>query len=77
MEISNELFYRKNYSEAVTIFKNILDVSINNELTRKIIYCYYKIGDHRSALEICEALTGNYGPVEFVSEIQSEIYGNR
>ena len=74
LEISNELFYRKNYSEAVTIFKNILDVSINNELTHKIIYCYYKIGDHRSALEICEALTGNYGPIEFVSEIQSEIY---
>jgi len=74
LEISNELFYRKNYSEAVTIFKNILDVSINNELTRKIIYCYYEIGDHKSALEICETLTTNYGPIEFVSEIQSEIY---
>ena len=74
LEIGNELFYRKNYSEALKIFKNILDVSLDNELTHKTIYCYYKIGDHRSALEICEALTGNYGPIEFVSEIQSEIY---
>jgi len=74
LEVSNELFYRKNYKEAIKIFENILDLSLNNELTRKIIYCYYKIGDHRSALEICEALTGNYGSIEFVSEIQSEIY---
>ena len=74
LEISNELFYRKNYSEAVTIFKNILDVSLNNELTHKIIYCYYKNGDHKRALEICEALTNKHGALEFVSEIQSEIY---
>jgi len=74
LEISNELFYRKNYLEAVKIFKNILDVSINNELTHKVIYCYYKIGDYKNALGICEALTSEYGPIEFVSEIQSEIY---
>jgi hypothetical protein len=74
LEISNELFYRKNYSEAEKILKNILDVSLNNELTHKIIYCYYKIGDYKNALGICEALTSNYGPIEFVSEIQSEIY---
>jgi len=74
LEISNELFYRKNYSEAVKIFKNIVDVSLNNELTHKIIYCYYKNGDLKSALEICEALTSKHGSIEFVSEIQSEIY---
>jgi len=68
------LFYRKNYSEAVKIFKNIVDVSLNNELTHKIIYCYYKNGDLKSALEICEALCSKYGLIEFVSEIQSEIY---
>lgn len=74
LEISNELFYRKNYSEAVKIFKNIVDVSLNNELTHKIIYCYYKNGDLKSTLEICEALTNKHGVIEFVSEIQSEIY---
>jgi hypothetical protein len=68
------LFYRKNYSEAVKIFKNIVDVSLNNELTHKIIYCYYKNGDLKSALKICETLTSKHGPIEFVSEIQSEIY---
>jgi tetratricopeptide (TPR) repeat protein len=74
LEISNELFYRKNYPEAQKIFKNILDVSLNNELTHKIIYCYYKNGDHERALEICESLTNKHGALEFVSEIQSEIY---
>ncbi len=74
LEVSNELFYLKNYSEAVKIFKNILNVSLDNELTHKKIYCYYKIGDYGNALEICETLTTNYGPIEFVSEIQSEIY---
>jgi len=74
LEISNELFYRKNYPEAQKIFKNILDVSLNNELTHKIIYCYYKNGDLKSALEICKALTDKHGVINFVSEIQSEIY---
>jgi len=74
LEIGNELFYCEKYSEAVKIFKNILDMSLNNQLTHKTIYCYYKIGDYKSALEICEALAINYGPTEFVSEIQSEIY---
>jgi len=74
LEISNELFYRGQYLEAAEIYKNIVDVSLNDELTHKLIYCYYQVGDYGNALEICKLLTENYGSLKFVSEIQAEIY---
>jgi len=74
LSVANELYFIEQFEEAANIFAKIANKNNNSSITRRLLYSYYRSGETGLALEICQSLREKYGPLEFVSEIESVIY---
>ncbi len=74
--LAEQLYSLKYYRDAAEIYEQFVDKTFNTQLTHKLLYSYYYTGNYKSALEICQQLLKNYGPLESVSEIAAYIYDN-
>ncbi len=69
-----ELFELGDYNKSVVILEKITNPEVYSNLNKALLKCYYKLGDIGRALAICSKLTEIYGPVAFVTDLQSFIY---
>ena len=60
--------------EAIKLYEKITDITLDTNLTRKLLYCYYHHGEMGRALYICQNLTAKYGPNKAITEMESAIY---
>ncbi|MBA7499086.1 Lipopolysaccharide assembly protein B [subsurface metagenome] len=74
LELADELYVVKAFEEAANIYERIVDKTINSSLSRALINSYYRAGILDKALEICQILLKKYGPLEYISEMESAIY---
>lgn len=74
LELADELYAIKEFEEAANIYERIVDTSINSILSRALLNSYYRAGILDKALGICSILNKKYGPLEYVSEMESAIY---
>jgi tetratricopeptide (TPR) repeat protein len=72
--IAQELYENSKFEEAASLLEQIVDTEVDGEATRQLINCYYRSGKLQPALEICRTLREKYGPLRFVTEVESAIY---
>jgi len=73
-ELANELYSLEQFEDASIIYERIVDVNHDNPLTRRLLNSYYRSGERDKTLQICQTLCKKYGPLKYVSEIESTIY---
>lgn len=74
LELADELYAFKEFEEAAKIYEKIVDTSINSPLSRALLNSYYRAGIIDKALGICQTLLEKYGPLKYVSEMESAIF---
>ncbi len=74
LELAEQFYYFKKYEEAGELFEKIVDHSADSRPLRQLIDCYYNTGKLKEALEICRELYQKFGPLEFITEMESNIY---
>ena len=72
--LAQELYKNGLFEKAAVQFEKIIDVSVDCNSTRQLLSCYYYLGELRQALEICEGLRKEHGPLQFVTEMEVAIY---
>lgn len=70
----DELYDIGKYEAAGSILEEIVDASIDSGPTRQLLSCYYLSGNLGPALKICRSLRETYGPLRFVSAMESAIH---
>lgn len=73
-ELAQEYFHSKQYLKSAEILKGITNTKLYSNINKALIKSYYEAGEIGKALEICEQLKENYGPIDFITEIQCNIY---
>jgi len=71
--LANELYSLEQFDDAAKLYETLADKKVDSPLTRRLLNCYYRSGEKGKALEICRSLEKQYGPLRYVSEIQSAI----
>ncbi len=74
MVLANEFYSLEQFEDAAILYERIADKNIDSSLTRRLLNCYYQSGETGKALEICKGLRKKYGPLKYVSEMESAIY---
>ncbi len=74
LELAEQFYHFKKYEEAGELFEKIVDHSADSRPIRQLIDCYYNTGKLKEALEICRELYQKFGPLEFITEMESNIY---
>lgn len=74
LELADGLYAFKEFEEAARIYEKIVDTTINSPSSRALLNSYYRAGILDKALDICQILLKKYGPLEYVSEMESAIY---
>ena len=72
--LADQLYIHKQFKEAATLYEKLADTSQNSQLTQGLVQSYYKSGEFRKALEICQKLREKYGPLENISEMEVMVY---
>ena len=75
MMLADQLYIHKQFKEAATLYEKLADTSQNSQLTQWLVQSYYNSGEIGKALEICQKLREQYGPLENISEMEVVIYG--
>jgi tetratricopeptide (TPR) repeat protein len=74
LSIAVEYYLLGKYEEAASFYSRLADISVDNFITRKLLECYYKIGNDEKTLEIVQTLRKKYGLVQDLTELESAIY---
>ncbi len=74
VELAAELFINKQFKEAATLYEKLADTSQNSQLTQWLVQSYYNSGEMAKALEICQKLREQYGPLKNISVMEVVIY---
>ena len=72
--LADQLYIHEQYKEAATLYEKLANTNLNSELTQLLIESYYRAGEIRKALEICQKLREKHGPLENISEMEVVIY---
>jgi predicted Zn-dependent protease/transcription elongation GreA/GreB family factor len=72
--LSNEFYALEQFEDASKLYERISNKQIDSPLTRKLLKSYYFAGDRGKALAICDGLRAKYGPLRYVTEMESAIY---
>ena len=73
--LADQLYIHEQFKEAATLYEKLADTSQNSQYTRCLVQSYYNSGEIGKALEICQKLREQYGPLENISEMEVVIYG--
>jgi len=73
LSIAVEYYQLGKYEEAATLYSRLADISVDNFITRKLLDCYYKIGNDEKTLEIVQALRKKNGLIKDLTELESAI----
>lgn len=74
LAVATEFYSLEQFEDAARIYERIVNKSLDAPLTRELLNSYYRSGELGKALEICQALRKKYGPLKYVSEMESAIY---
>ncbi len=72
--LADELFAIGDFSGAADILAGIVDVSIDRPPLRMLVTCYFNAGQLRKALDLCQSIREQAGPVEYLTQIEITIY---
>ena len=73
--LADQLNNHEQFKEAATLYEKLADTSQNSPMTQCLVQSYYNSGEIGKALEICQKLREQYGPLENISEMEVVIYG--
>ena len=73
--LADQLNNHEQFKEAATLYEKLADTSQNSPVTQCLVQSYYNSGEMAKALEICQKLREQYGPLENISEMEVVIYG--
>ena len=74
LELADELCTYEQFEEAATLYEKVANTSLNSQWTERLLYSYYRSGERKKALDICQALREQYGPLKNISEMEFLIY---
>ena len=74
LELADELCTYEQFEEAVTLYEKVANTSLNSQWTERLLYSYYRSGERKKALDICQSLREEYGPLKNISEMEFLIY---
>ena len=75
VELADQLYINKQFTEAATLYEKIADPNLNSELTQWLLKSYYNAGEIGKALELCHKLCKKYeAPLENIWKIEYDIY---
>lgn len=74
MYLANAFSTIQVFQSAASVYEKIANTDLDSHLTRRLLRCYYNCDKLDLALNICSNLRSRYGPLEFVSEMESFIY---
>lgn len=74
IEIADEFYSLKHFEDAAAIYEKIVNKNLNTPLNNRLITSYHRAGEIGKALQICQVLHEKYGPLKYVSEVESAIY---
>ena len=74
VELADELCIYEQFEKAATLYEKFADTSLNSQLTERLLYSYYHSGERKKALDICQSLREEYGPLKNISEMEFFIY---
>jgi tetratricopeptide (TPR) repeat protein len=72
--LADTLYSLKYYRDASEIYEQFVDKTLNTPLSRRLAYTHYFSGDYKKALNLCQQLLDQYGPLEVISELAAHIY---
>lgn len=73
-ELAYQFYGYKDYPKAIELLERITNPEIYTSLSRTLLEAYFKAGESGKALELCQLIRANYGPIDMVTEMQSAIY---
>lgn len=74
LELADEFYSLEQFEDAAKIYKKIVDKTLDTPLTHKLLNSYYRAGETGKALNMCQILHNKYGPLKYISEMESAIY---
>lgn len=72
--LADEFYFLEQFEDAAKIYERITDKNLDNVLTRRLLNSYYRSGETKQALPICQSLHIKFGPLKYISEMESAIY---
>ena len=72
--LADEFYLLEQFEEASKLYEKFANKEIDTPLTRRLINSYYFAGDRGKALEICNLLRSIYGPLKYITEMETAIY---
>ena len=74
LAVATEFYSLEQFEDAARNYERVVNKSLDTPLTRELLNSYYRAGELGKALDICQALRNKYGPLKYVSEMESAIY---
>lgn len=74
LSVALEHYRLGKFKEATKLYARLADISVDNFITRRLLDCYYRIGDDEKTLEVLRALRKKNGLVKDLTELESAIY---
>jgi tetratricopeptide (TPR) repeat protein len=74
LELADEFYSLEQFEDAANIYEKIVDKNLDTPLNHKLLNSYYRAGKIDKALKICQNLHQKYGPLKYISEMESAIY---
>ena len=74
IELGSAFYILEKYHDAANILENIADISVDSEITRKLLNSYYRSGKLREALKVIKSLRASKKKSKYFTEMESSIY---
>lgn len=73
-DVAFEFAQREDYIKSISILEKITNPQLYTELSKTLLKAYYKAGETGKALNLCESIRANHGPIDMIVDMQSTIY---
>ncbi len=73
-DIAFQFLNHREFNKAIELLERITNSNVYSHLSENLLNAYYSAGEYQKALDMCQSFQSNYGPIDFVTEIQSAIY---
>ena len=74
VELADEFCVHEQFEKSAELYERFADKSQDSQWTERLLYSYYRSGEIKKALEICQTLRKKYGPLKAISEMEYAIY---
>jgi tetratricopeptide (TPR) repeat protein len=74
LNLSNTLYLFGYYRDAIPVYEEFVDSSINTLYSRRLLECYFNTGDYKSSLMLCKQLLEKDQSILTAAEISAYIY---